>query len=130
MSDKRLRADAPAGVTYHDRINWNTSYANTLRGLVWRVPGDGDLVIVSHREGIRALSDKRLKTPYCVHAEFVATVGDAEWSTSLELAGLYTIGKAGERAARRAVKAKKKPAKTAGRRSGKTTASCCRKLAC
>ena len=108
-------------MTYCDRVNWNTSYATTLRRLVQTAPGDGDVVVVSHREGIRGLVKKRLRTPYCVQAEFVITASDSTWAVELE--GLHTIGADGEKLVRK--KIAKKPAAKSKPGVAKKLSLCC-----
>ena len=63
ISHAQLKEENPS-VDYRDEVRVSEKFRDTLCRLARDHPGDGDLVVVTHREGIRFLAEARVRTPY------------------------------------------------------------------
>lgn len=89
LTHEELQA-ANSLVRYKEEVRTSEEFFPTVCRLVQEHPGDGDIVIVSHREAIRSLAGGRVSTPYCVQAEFMVDMK----GMSFELVDLHKLPKA------------------------------------
>ena len=68
-----------AFTNYRNEVRTHEKFFPAIARIVREHPGSGDVVIVTHREGIRHLVSGRLHTPYCVSAEFMVDVKELDF---------------------------------------------------